>query len=52
VADQADRWRATLAGTGTGRTDRGATFVADLDGRVVGLVAVGPGRWAPAPVGA
>ena len=44
VAERADRWRARLAGTGTGRTDRGATFVADFDGRVVGFVTVGPGR--------
>jgi GNAT superfamily N-acetyltransferase len=44
VADRADRWRTRLAGTGTGRTDRGATYVADLDGRVVGFVTVGPGR--------
>ena len=44
VAERADRWRTRLAGTGTGRTDRGATFVADLDGRVVGFVTVGPGR--------
>ena len=44
VTERADRWRARLAGTGTGRTDRGATFVADLDGRVVGFVTVGPGR--------
>jgi GNAT superfamily N-acetyltransferase len=44
VADRADRWQARLAGTGTGSTDRGATFVADLDSRVVGFVTVGPGR--------
>ena len=44
AAERADRWRDRLAGTGTGRTDRGATFVADVDGRVVGFVTVGPGR--------
>ena len=44
VADRADRWQARLDGTGTGPTDGGATFVADLDGRVVGFVAVGAGR--------
>ena len=49
IADRADRWQARLAGTGTGRTDQGATFVADLDGRVVGFVTVGPGDNVRAP---